>query len=87
MAMADYSFPFGFSENKLKDFFKVNGLGMSARYGPIKQYDLLSRIAWGMPREQFAYMAQQLLENVVTEFVSNAYERVRDVRSSRLREE
>ncbi len=72
MAMADYSFPFSFSDNKLKHFFSVEGLGMHARYGPVRQYNELSRIAWGMPREQFAYMAQQLLENVVTEFVSNA---------------
>ena len=50
----------------------MNGQRSVARYGPIKQYDASSRIAWQMPREQFAYMAQQLLENVVTEFVSNA---------------
>ncbi|MCL4365126.1 hypothetical protein M1590_02260 [Candidatus Marsarchaeota archaeon] len=72
MAMADYSFPFDFSKNKLKDFFSVKGAGMKAKYGPIRQYDMLGRIAWGMPREQFAYMAQQLLENVVSNFVSNA---------------
>ncbi len=72
MAMADYSFPFDFSANKLRDFFRVDGLEIAARYGPIRQYDALSRIAWGMPREQFAYMAQQLLEDVVTKFVSNA---------------
>ncbi len=74
MAMADYSFPFDFSKNRLRDFFSVSGLEMKARYGPIRQYDMLSRIAWGMPREQFAYMAQQLLENVVGRFVSNAIE-------------
>ena len=72
MAMADYSFPFPFSKNKLNDFFSVVGVGIKAKYGPISQYDILSRMAWGMPREQFAYMAQQLLENIITEFVSNA---------------
>ncbi len=72
MAMADYSFPFRFEENKLKEFFTVKGLEMKAKYGPARQYDMLGRVAWGMPREQFAYMAQQLLEDVVEKFVSNA---------------
>ncbi len=72
MAMADYSFSFDFSRNKLKDFFSVEGVEIKAKYGPLKQYDMLNRIAWGTPREQFAYMAQQVLENTVTSFVSNA---------------
>ena len=72
MAMADYSFSFDFSRNKLRDFFSVDGLEMRAKYGPLRQYDMLSRIAWGTPREQFAYMAQQVLENTVADFVSNA---------------
>ena len=33
---------------------------------------MLSRIAWSMPREQFSYMAQQLLEQVLVEFFTNA---------------
>ncbi len=32
-------------------------------------------MAWQMPREQFAYMAQQLVENVVTKFTSNVIDR------------
>ncbi len=72
MAMADYSFPFGFGKNKFRDFFKVEGVSIKAKYGPVAQYDLLSRMAWSMPREQFAYMAQQLVEEIVTKFVSNA---------------
>jgi carbamoyltransferase len=74
MSMADYSYPFDFEENKLKDFFKVEGLRIKAKYSPIKQYDLLSRIAWSMPREQFAYMAQQLLEHVLVSLFENAIE-------------
>ncbi len=74
MAMADYSFPFPFSKNKLGDFFTVNGTDIKAKYGMISQYDMLARIAWQTPREQFAYMAQQLLERVVTQFVRNAME-------------
>ncbi len=71
MAMADYSFPFDFKDNKLKDFFSVDGTDINAKYGPIAQYDLLSRIAWGMPREQFAYMAQQVIEETLEKFMKN----------------
>jgi carbamoyltransferase len=72
MAMADYSFPFQYENNGLKDFFKVEGLDIKAKHGPISQYDLLARIAWGMPREQFAYMAQQVVEKTLEKFVANA---------------
>ncbi len=75
MAMANYSFPFPYEENKFKDFFKVVGTTVQSKYPPAAQYDALSRIAWQMPREQFAYMAQQVLESVLTKFTSNAIDR------------
>lgn len=75
MAMADYSYPFDFEENKLKDFFKVTGTTMHARYGPLRQYTELEKISWQIPREQTAYMAQQLLEVELAKFVSNALDR------------
>jgi carbamoyltransferase len=75
MAMACYSYPFAFEENRMKDFFKVVGTTMTAKYGPSKQFTELQSMAWGMPREQFAYMAQQLLENVLAKYVSNLIDR------------
>ena len=72
MAMACYSYPFPFEENKLRDFFMVRGTDIYAKYNPIMQYNMLSRLAWSIPREQFSYMAQQLLEKVLTEFIGNA---------------
>ncbi len=74
MAMADYSYPFPYGDNKLKDFFKVTGTAMHAKYGAARQFSMLQRIAWQMPREQFSYMAQQLLENALTKFVGNVAE-------------
>ena len=71
MAMADYSYPFSFEENKLKDFFILEGTRLRARYGPLKQFNLLQRIAWQTPREQMAYMAQQVMEKVASKLVSN----------------
>ncbi|MEM0086934.1 MAG: carbamoyltransferase C-terminal domain-containing protein [Candidatus Micrarchaeaceae archaeon] len=72
MAMADYSYPFKFEENKLKDFFRVDGIDIIAKYSHVKQFKMLDAISWGTPREQFAYMAQQLLENVLQKFFENA---------------
>jgi carbamoyltransferase len=77
MAMADYSYPFAFEDNELKDFFKVVGTSIKARYGASEQFRMLQRIAWHIPREQFAYMAQQVTESVLTKFVSNSIERHR----------
>ncbi|MGC8479437.1 MAG: carbamoyltransferase C-terminal domain-containing protein [Candidatus Micrarchaeia archaeon] len=71
MAMADYSYPFSFKDNKLKTLFEVNGIDIKAKYGPIKQYKVLSKIAWNTPREQLAYMSQQLLEEVLVKYFKN----------------
>jgi carbamoyltransferase len=75
MAMADFSYPFEFDDNKLKDFFAVTGTTIRAKYNSVKQFNLLERIAWQMPREQFAYMAQQVVENAVTKLTSNLIDR------------
>ncbi|MEM3781384.1 MAG: carbamoyltransferase C-terminal domain-containing protein [Candidatus Micrarchaeaceae archaeon] len=75
MAMADYSYPFKFEENKLKDFLKVQGIDVRTKYNPVRQYGLLEGIAWSTPREQLAYFAQQLLERALVELASNALKR------------
>ncbi|MCL4375798.1 hypothetical protein M1394_03295 [Candidatus Marsarchaeota archaeon] len=72
MALSDYSFQFPFSENKLRDFIKVDGSSMKAKYGPVTQYQMLEKISWSTPREEFAYMVQQLLEVVISTFVENS---------------
>ncbi len=81
MAMADYSYPFDRKENRFRDFFRVEGTVLKARYSPVRQFEMLQRIAWQMPREQFAYMAQQALEVNMQQFVNNVIDRygVRDV--------
>ncbi len=71
MAMADYSYPFAFKDNKLKDLFTVEGTEIKAKYGPITQYKVLSSLAWSTPREQLAYMSQQLLEEITVSFFKN----------------
>jgi carbamoyltransferase len=75
MAMADYSYPFTFDKNRFKDFFDLTGTRLRARYSPSKQYDMISKISWQMPREQTAYMAQQLVEGLMIKLSSNLIDR------------
>lgn len=75
MAMAEFSYPFELEQNKFKDFITVSGTRIKARYSPSRQYDMISKIAWQMPREQVAYMAQQLTEAVMMKYVSNMVDR------------
>ncbi|MDE1865497.1 MAG: hypothetical protein KGH94_02570 [Candidatus Micrarchaeota archaeon] len=75
MAMADYSFPFPFEKNRFKDFFDLTGTRLRARYSPSRQYDMICRTAWQMPREQTAYMAQQLVEGLLIKLTSNLVDR------------
>lgn len=75
MAMADYSFPFRFEDNRLKDLIHVRGTSVIAKNNPRKQFSIIKDLGWQMPREQLAYMAQQLLENLVVKLVSNAIDR------------
>ncbi len=81
MAMADYSYPFDFEDNKLKDLVRVRGTSLIGKYNPRKQYNIVRDVAWQTPREQVAYMAQQLLENIVIKLTSNAIDRfgIRDI--------
>ena len=53
----------------------MSGTRLRARYSPAKQYDMISRIAWQMPREQTAYMAQQLVEGLLIKLASNLIDR------------
>ncbi|BCS90770.1 MAG: carbamoyltransferase [Candidatus Micrarchaeota archaeon] len=69
MAMADYSYPFKLEENKLRDLIKLDHGDIKARLHPAKQYLHIDSIAWQTPREQLAYMAQQLLEASIVRLV------------------
>jgi carbamoyltransferase len=75
MAMADFSYPFEFKDNQLGNFFDLTGTHLHARYSPSKQYDMLRSIGWRLPREQFGYMAQQLIEGIMVKLISNYVDR------------
>lgn len=72
MALANYAYPIPDARNPLMDLIHVEGMTIRCRYSSLKMYDVLSRILWQYPSEQFAYMAQRTLEVKVLELVQNA---------------
>jgi len=72
MALATYAYPIPDEQNPLISLFKVDGLRVRARYGPLRLYDELKRILWYFPSEQFACMAQRTLEIHMTTLARNA---------------
>jgi carbamoyltransferase len=71
MALSNYAFPVPEEDNKLMDFFKVEGLEVKSKYSIMKKYSLLKKILWNTPREELAYMAQATLEKHITELFQN----------------
>lgn len=74
MSMADYSYPIKDSENPMMNFFEVNGMDVKSRYSTTKRYSLIEKLVWKYPREQIAYMAQQVLEKNSALLFENAAE-------------
>ena len=74
MALSDYAFEVPDEENKLMNLFRVNGLTIKSKQTTASRYKLLKRILWNTPREQFAYMAQRVLEEKIVELFKNAIE-------------
>jgi len=71
MALANYAYPIPDADNPLLDFIQVDGLNVKCRYSTLRMYDELKKILWRYPSEQFAYMAQRVLEIKILELVKN----------------
>ncbi|MCM0607197.1 MAG: hypothetical protein KA715_13995 [Xanthomonadaceae bacterium] len=71
MALANYAFPIEDSKNPMLSLFKIDSSGVHCKYGPLKLYKELKTIQWKYPFEQFAYMAQRVLEVKVLEFIQS----------------
>jgi carbamoyltransferase len=74
MALSDFAFHVPDEENRLIDFFKVEGLKVKCNYSTRQKYVRLKKILWNTPREEFAYMAQRTLEKHITQLFENAIE-------------
>jgi len=72
MALACYAYPVPDADNPLLDLMQVHGLSVRSRYSTLTLYDVLKKILWRYPSEQFAYMAQRTIEVKISELMSNA---------------
>lgn len=74
MALADFAYPVPDKDNPLLSFFEVSGFSLRSRYGTLRMYDELKKVFWKFPAEQFAYLAQRVLEVHVPALFKNAVE-------------
>ena len=72
MALAAYGHPTDPGKNPLMDLFDVDGSTLRCRLGPLRLKRFLARELAMVPTEQFAWMAQRVLETKVTELVAGA---------------
>ena len=71
MALANYAYPIPDADNPLLGFIQVDGLNVKCRYSTLRMYDELKKILWRYPSEQFAYMAQRVLEIKILELIKS----------------
>lgn len=72
MALANYAYPIPDSENPLLRLIEVHGLSIKSPFTSTGMYRELKKILWQYPSEQFAYMAQRVLEERVLTLTRNA---------------
>jgi carbamoyltransferase len=72
MALANYAYPIDDDDNPLMELITVSDLELCSKYSAQRTYRELAKILWRYPCEQFAYMAQRVLEKRVVELVRNA---------------
>ncbi len=72
MALASFGYPIPDERNPLLRLFTVDGLKIKARHHAIGLYKRLARILHLYPAEQFAFMAQRVLELSIVKLVENA---------------
>jgi carbamoyltransferase len=75
MALSDFAYSVPDEENKLLKFFKVDGLQIKSNQTTASRYKMLNNMLWNTPREEFAYMAQRVLEEKVVKLFENAIEK------------
>lgn len=72
MALADYAAPVPDERNPLLDMVRVRDGGLEFKYTGSALRRALARIHWRHPNEQFAYMAQRVVERVCEELAREA---------------
>jgi len=72
MALANYAYPIADHDNPLMQLIGVRGLQLVSPFTSMGMYRELKRILWQYPSEQFAYMAQRVLERRTLALIRNA---------------
>jgi carbamoyltransferase len=72
MALANYAYPIADHDNPLMNLVQVRGLALASPFTSTRMYRELKRILWQYPSEQFAYMAQRVLETRTLALIRNA---------------
>jgi len=72
MALANYAYPIADHENPLMDLIGVQQMELVSPYRSNRMYKELKKILWQYPSEQFAYMAQRVLEKNALALIRNA---------------
>ena len=72
MALANYAYPIDDHDNPLMKLIGVRGLELVSPYDSKAMYRELKNILWQYPSEQFAYMAQRVLEERALTLTRNA---------------
>jgi len=75
MALANFAYPIPDAENPMLEIIGVKGLDIVSPYNATEMYRALRGILWRYPSEQFAFMAQRVLERSAVALVREALER------------
>ncbi len=80
MALANYAYPVADRDNPLMNLIRVQGLDFVSPFNSVAMHREMKKILWRFPSEQFAYMAQRVLEKNVRQLVENAIARTGEKR-------
>jgi len=75
MALANYAYPIPDEENPLMEVIGAEGLALVSPHRSTQMFRRLREILWRFPSEQFAYMAQRVLEKSVAALAAEALDR------------
>ncbi len=75
MALANYAYPIPDDENPLMDVIRTQGIEIVSPYRSTEMFRRLKEVLWRFPSEQFAYMAQRVIEKSVVALAGEALKR------------
>lgn len=75
MALANYAYPIEDSDNPLMTLLRCSDLQFVSDYRSTGMFKEMKKIFWRYPSEQFAYMAQRVLEKRVIDLIKKALSR------------